>query len=94
MKEIALLALQKLPSDGDDKSEDVASDAPLAEDGPAKLRGSMYSVLDDEALDFHDEADDGVSNIVEDGISSSINKLDLEDQRRSWNDKASSRSAG
>jgi hypothetical protein len=64
MKEIALLALQKLPSDDDDKSEDVASDAPLEDDGFAKLRRSMYSVLDDEALDFLDEAEDGVSNII------------------------------
>lgn len=81
MKEIALLALQKLPSD-DDRFEDVASDQPLEEagDGFAKLRGSMYSVLDDDALDFPNEAEDGVSNIVEDGIGSSIDKLDLEDK--------------
>lgn len=80
MKEIALLALQKLPSDDAEKSEDVASDAPLEDDGFAKLRGSMYSVLDDEALHFLDEAEDGFSNIVEEGISSSVNRLDLEDK--------------
>jgi ankyrin repeat protein len=80
MKEIALLALQKLPSDDDDKSEDVASDASLEDDGVAKLRGSMYSLLDDEALDFLDKAEDGVSNMLEEGISSSVNRLDLEDK--------------
>lgn len=82
MKEIALLALQKLPSDDDDKSEDVASDLPLEGDGFAKLRGSMYSVLDDdEALDFQDEAEDGsIPNILEEGISSSVDRLDLEDK--------------
>ena len=71
MKEIALLALQKLPGDDDDKSEDVASDLPLEDGEFAKLRGSMYSVLDDEALRFLDEAEVGVSNVQE-GISSSL----------------------
>jgi ankyrin repeat protein len=82
MKEIALLALQKLPSDDDGKFEDVASDAPLENDGLAKLRGSMYSVLDDEALDFLDEAEakHDVPNILEEGISSSVHRLDLEDK--------------
>ncbi|MCJ1268484.1 hypothetical protein MMC22_008372 [Lobaria immixta] len=81
MKEIALLTLQKLPSDDDDKSEDVASDLPLEYDGGfAKLRGSMYSVLDDESLGFPDEAEDGVSNIFEEGISSAVDRLDLEDK--------------
>lgn len=80
MKEIALLALQKLPGDDDDRSEDVASDAPIEEDGFAKLRGSMYSILDDEALDFLDEAGNGISNTLEEGISSSVERLDLEDK--------------
>ena len=82
MKEIALLALQKLPSNDDDKSEDVGSDLPSENNGFAKLRGSMYSVLDDEALDFPYGAEDGVSNAleVEEGISSSVGRLDLEDK--------------
>jgi ankyrin repeat protein len=80
MKKIALLALQKLPREDDEKSEDVASDAPLEDDGVPNLRGSMYSVLDDEALDFPDETEDGTFNILEEGITSSIDKLDLEDK--------------
>ena len=78
MKEIALLALQKLPSDEDE--EDVASDAPVDENGPARRRESMYSVLDDEALDFNTEAVDGVPNVAGDTISFSVNKLDFEDR--------------
>lgn len=80
MKEIALLALQKLPSDDDDKSEDVASDALLEDNGFGKWRGSMYSVLDDEALDFLDENENGTSSIFQEGISSSVDRLDLEDK--------------
>ena len=80
MKEIALLALQKLPSDDDEKLEDVGSDVPLEADGFAKLRGSMYSVLDDESLNFPDEVGDSVSNTLEDGINSSVDRLDLEDK--------------
>lgn len=80
MKEIALLALQKLPSDDDHELEDVASDAPLKDDGFAKLRGSMYSVLDDESLDFPQGAEDSVSKISEEGIASSVDRLDLEDK--------------
>ena len=81
MKEIALLALQKLPGDDDGKSEDVASDVPLEDHGFAKLRGSMYSVLDDEVLDFRDEAEAeaGVSEILEEGTSST-DRPDLEDK--------------
>ena len=78
LKEIALLALQKLP--GDEDEVDVASDAPVEEDGPARRRESMYSILDDEDLDFNEEADDGVRNVAEDAISISVHKLDLEDR--------------
>ena len=78
MKEIALLTLQKLPSDEDE--EDVASDAPVEENGPARRRESMYSILDEEALDFNTEAGDGVPNVAEDAISVSVNKLDFEDR--------------
>lgn len=80
MKKIALLALQKLPREDDEKSEEVASDAPLEDDGIPNLRGSMYSVLDDEALDFQDETKDDAFNIMEEGINSSIDNLDLEDK--------------
>ena len=80
MKEIALLALQKLPSDDDENLEDIDSDAPLEADGFAKLRGSMYSVLDDESLNFPDEVGDNVSNTLEDGINDSVDRLDLEDK--------------
>lgn len=82
MKEIALLTLQKLPSDVDDNAESIASDQPLQDDGLgfAKLRGSMYSVLDDEALDFRDEAGDSILNNREEDISPSVERLDLEDK--------------
>ena len=78
MKEIALLALQKLTGDDDGKSEDVASDVPLEDHGFAKLRGSMYSVLDDEVLDFRDEAEARVSEILKEGTNST-DRQDLED---------------
>ena len=80
MKEIALLALQKLPSDDDDKSEDVASNLPLEDDGFAKLRGSMYSILDDEAPYFLYEDEASALNILEEGSSFPVDKLDLEDK--------------
>lgn len=50
IKEVALLTLQKLPSDFDENAKNVGSDQPLENDGPGfvKLRGSMYSVLEDE----------------------------------------------
>ena len=59
MIEIALLVLQKLPSDDDAKSEDAASDISLEDDGLAKLRESMYSVLEEE-LGFPDEGEAGI----------------------------------
>ncbi|KAI0017822.1 hypothetical protein F4780DRAFT_753998 [Xylariomycetidae sp. FL0641] len=59
MQEIALLALQKLPGDEDEKAESVASDQPFEDDGPAGAlgitRASMKSILDDKNLDFQDE---------------------------------------
>ncbi len=79
LKEISLLALQKLPCDGDDDSEDIASDLLSEDAGPARLRASMYSVLDDEALDVAHEADDEVAKASEEGITSSVKALDLED---------------
>ncbi|KAJ4302950.1 hypothetical protein N0V90_001841 [Kalmusia sp. IMI 367209] len=82
MKEIALLALQKLPSNVEDNAEDVDSDQPLEDDGfgYAKLRGSMYSVLDDEALDSQTEAEDSHLNNRKVDISTSVERLDLEDK--------------
>jgi len=87
MKEIALLTLQKLPSDDDENVENVDSDQPLEDDGPAGPLGitrvSMYSVLDDENLEFQDDeaeaADDNVGHREED-ISARVTVLDLEDK--------------
>jgi ankyrin repeat protein len=39
----------------------------------------MYSVLDDQALDFQDEAGDSILNSRNEDISSSVEILDLED---------------
>ncbi|OQU94564.1 Ankyrin repeat-containing protein isoform 1 [Cladophialophora immunda] len=84
MKEIALLTLQKLPGDDDENVENVDSDQPLEDDGPAgAFRGSMYSVLDDEDLDFQDddpEAADGNVGHREEDISARVTVLDLEDK--------------
>lgn len=85
MKEIALLTLQKLPSDGEEDAENVNSDQPLEDDGPgyANLRGSMYSILDDEDLDFQDDENgpaDDTWEQREDDISKSVTNLDLEDK--------------
>ncbi|KAL2863358.1 ankyrin repeat domain-containing protein [Aspergillus lucknowensis] len=74
MKEIALLTLQKLPSDDNENAESIDSDQPLEDDGPAGAfgikRASMYSLLDDEDLDFQDEdaeaADGNVGHREED----------------------------
>ncbi|KAE8371606.1 hypothetical protein BDV26DRAFT_286644 [Aspergillus bertholletiae] len=76
IKEIALITLQKLPSDADENAEDVDSDQPLDDDGPgfANLRASMYSVLDDDSLDFkNDDAKDanGILDHREEDISAS-----------------------
>jgi ankyrin repeat protein len=87
MKEIALLTLQKLPDDDDGNVENVDSDQPLEDDGPAGAvritRASMYSVLDDEDLDFQDddaEAADGNVGHREEDISAWVTVLDLEDK--------------
>ncbi|KAF5662745.1 ankyrin repeat domain-containing protein [Fusarium heterosporum] len=88
MKEIALLALQKLPSDDDENVENIESDQPLDDDGPAGpygiTRASMCSVLDDELLDFQDDGDDSVAdgNVEhrEEEISAGVTILNLEDR--------------
>ncbi|KAH0828255.1 ankyrin [Fonsecaea pedrosoi] len=84
MKEIALLTLQKLPSDDVENVENVDSDQPLEDDGPAgAFRGSMYSVLDDEDLDFQDddlEAADGNEGHRGEDITAQVTVLDLEDK--------------
>ncbi|RSM05288.1 hypothetical protein CEP52_006340 [Fusarium oligoseptatum] len=87
MKEIALLALQKLPSDDDENAENVDSDQPLEDDGPVGVVGvarqSMYSILDDEDLNFQDDdtgdADDNPERHEEE-ISARVTELDLEDK--------------
>lgn len=86
MKEIALLALQKLPSDDDENAENVDSDQ-LLDDGPAGVVGvtrqSMYSVLEDEDLDFQDDdtgdADDNLERHEEE-ISAQVMELALENK--------------
>ena len=86
IKEIALLTLQKLPSDADENSENVDSDQPLEDEGPgSKLRGSMYSVLDDEDLDFQDDSEttDGTLDDREEDLSPSVTRLGLEDKDNS-----------
>lgn len=84
IKEIALLTLQKLPSDGDEVAENVDSDQPLEDDGRGVVnrRESMYSVLDDGDLDFRNDseaADDTWGHRTED-INASVTVLDLEDK--------------
>ncbi|KAM5476153.1 hypothetical protein MauCBS54593_000838 [Microsporum audouinii] len=83
MKEIALLTLQKLPNDDDENAENVDSDQPLEDDdGPTGAvritRASMYSVLDDEDLDFQDDDAEAADGNVD--ISAQVTVLDLEDK--------------
>lgn len=80
LKGISLLALQKLPCDGDDDSEDIASDLLSENNGPARLRASTYSVLDDEALDVARESDDEGVKASEEDITISVEALELEDR--------------
>lgn len=90
MKEIALLALQKLPSDDDEQLEDVASDASLQNTGKRGLRNSMYSILDDQSLnlqDFPDGSEESASNMLENAIMPSVGRLELEDRDSSGNTK-------
>ncbi|KAL7936383.1 ankyrin [Trichoderma chlorosporum] len=53
MKEIALLALQKIPRGWDENTKDVDSDQPLEDDGSgrANLPESMHSILNNRDLD-------------------------------------------
>jgi ankyrin repeat protein len=83
-----LLTLQKLPSNTDEDSMNFDSDQPLddeVEPGLAMLRGSMYSVLDeDEDLVFQDDDDDAEAANVDldlaEGLNPSVTRLDLEDK--------------
>ncbi|KAM0463713.1 hypothetical protein ACHAO4_000435 [Trichoderma viride] len=84
IKEIALLTLQKLPSDGNEVAENVDSDQPLEDDGPGLVhrRESMYSMLDDDNINFRDDPearDDTWDHHTED-INTSVTVLDLEDK--------------
>jgi ankyrin repeat protein len=91
IKEIALLTLQKLPSNGDEDADNVGSDLASEHDaqGPPQKRASMYSLLDDEAFDYQDE--DGVAATYsgpsdgeeEEEINAGVTTLDLEDKDRS-----------
>ena len=84
IKEVGLLTLQKIPSDDDEEAEDVESDQLVDDDGPgfAKRRGSMYSILDDEALDFHDDDEAAKRDLDrdEEDITPSVTRLDLEEK--------------
>ncbi|KAM5438987.1 hypothetical protein McanMca71_002106 [Microsporum canis] len=80
---IALLTLQKLPSDEDENAENVDSDQPLEDDdGPAEAvritRASMYSVQDNEDLGFQDDDAEAADGNVD--ISAQVTVLDLEDK--------------
>ncbi|EWG53141.1 hypothetical protein FVEG_11626 [Fusarium verticillioides 7600] len=79
MKELALLALQKLPNDDETEASDFDSDILIGDDGNAKLRGSMCSIMDDDELNFSDTAEDGQAGDIKESITSSIKNLDLED---------------
>ncbi|KAI3317259.1 hypothetical protein HD806DRAFT_527243 [Xylariaceae sp. AK1471] len=74
IKEIALLALQILPSHSNENAENVDSDQLLEDDGPAGVVGD---------LDFQDDdtgnADDNPERYEEE-ISARVAKLDLEDK--------------
>ncbi|KAF5988821.1 ankyrin repeat domain-containing protein [Fusarium bulbicola] len=87
MKEIALLTLQKLPSDDDEDSENIDSDQQSEDNeltGPRGItRASMYSVLDDDELDFQSECANATDRDVEhsgEDISGRVTILNLEDK--------------
>ena len=46
MKKKALLALKKLPDDADETSENVASDAPVEDDGVEPVSNYVINILD------------------------------------------------
>ncbi|KAJ4004062.1 hypothetical protein NW766_011918 [Fusarium irregulare] len=86
MKEIALLALQKLPTDGNEYAETIDSDQSLEDEVTTEAfgiaRASMVSMLGDELSDFPD-GDDGnaAESDVEhrdEQISEGVTKLHLE----------------
>lgn len=82
IKEIALLTLQKLPSDIEGDTENVDSDQVLDDGGAGfpKLRGSMYSVLEDEDLNFEDgtHAEDHLLGESDEDVGLSASRLDPE----------------
>ncbi|KAM0742909.1 hypothetical protein ACQRIT_003086 [Beauveria bassiana] len=90
LKEISLLALQKLPCDDDNNSGDMASDLLSEVEGVSKLQNSMYTVLDDEAFDLVHEEDDESTMFSKEDTASSEEALHLED-KDDWNDTAKSR---
>lgn len=88
MKELALLALQKLPNDGETEASDFDSDILIGDDGNAKLRGSMCSIMDDDELNFSDTEGDEQAGDLKESITSSIKNLDLEDIHQRGNHDA------
>ncbi|KAK9423701.1 hypothetical protein SUNI508_13950 [Seiridium unicorne] len=91
LKEIALLTLQKLPSDGDEDADHVGSDIVSEHDaqGPPQPRASMCSLLDDEDLDYQDEDSSAAiqrgpgNDDEEEEINAGVTALGLEDNDRS-----------
>ncbi|KAK4078260.1 uncharacterized protein Triagg1_3276 [Trichoderma aggressivum f. europaeum] len=86
IKEIALLTLQKLPTNEDAKS--IKSDLSSEDDGNGvgHIRGSMYGLLEDEEIDLgydNSEAADVTGDRREADISASVKGLDLEDKDES-----------
>lgn len=86
LKEIALLTLQKLPSKEDENNTNFDSDQALDDEvgpGLVKVRGSMYSVLDDdEDLVFPDDNGDAEAANVDldlevEGLNPSVTRLEL-----------------
>lgn len=85
IKEIALLTLQKLPSDLDENNMNFESDQPFddeVEPGLRRYRDSMKSLIDaeDELVFQGDEGDSEAADIDLDHLNPSVTRLDLEDK--------------
>ncbi|KAM3465741.1 hypothetical protein NHJ6243_001413 [Beauveria neobassiana] len=80
LKEISLLALQKLPCDNDNNSREMASDLLSEVEEVSKLLNSMYTVLDDEAFDLVHQEDDETTMFFKEDTASSEEAIDLEDR--------------
>jgi ankyrin repeat protein len=88
IKEIALLTLQKLPSNDDEDADNVGSDLASEAEGPPQKRASMYSILDDEDFDYDEDGVAAADSRSSDGeeeeeINAGVKMLDLEDMNKS-----------